>query len=175
MRGGPRQRQVAIWRRVRSEISTFPCPHGPVAAATSDRMTIRPEILQRPASCAPRAHHFCHRLRLRPKQWSAPPTGRALLAAGVSESRHWCSYQPPPAGETFSRVSGISPGSPHGPPPRFGAAALNATDEEKNRELVMALVGQKPGDAPCRPHTPLLAPFITCSVLLRVNNILFRR
>ena len=39
----------------------------------------------------------------------------------------------------------------------------------------MALVGQKPGDAPCRPHTPLLAPFITYSVLLRVNNILFRR
>ena len=38
----------------------------------------------------------------------------------------------------------------------------------------MALVGQKPGDAPCHPRTPLLAPFITCSVLLRVN-ILFRR
>ena len=67
--GGPRQRQVAIWRRVRSEISTFPCPHGPVAAATSDRTAIRPALLQRSASCAPRAHHFCHRLRLRPKQW----------------------------------------------------------------------------------------------------------
>ena len=38
----------------------------------------------------------------------------------------------------------------------------------------MALVGQKPGDALCHPRTPLLAPFITCSVLLRVN-ILFRR
>ena len=38
----------------------------------------------------------------------------------------------------------------------------------------MALVGQKPGDALCHPRTPLLAPFITCSVLLRVNNILFR-
>ena len=30
----------------------------------------------------------------------------------------------------------------------------------------MALVGQKPGYAPCHPRTPLLAPFITCSVLL---------
>ena len=39
----------------------------------------------------------------------------------------------------------------------------------------MALVGQKPGYAPCHPRTPLLAPFITYSVLLRVNNILFRR
>ena len=39
----------------------------------------------------------------------------------------------------------------------------------------MALVGQKPGDEPCHPRTPLLAPFITYSVLLRVNNILFRR
>ena len=38
----------------------------------------------------------------------------------------------------------------------------------------MTVVGQKPGDAPCHPRTPLLAPFITCSVLLRVN-ILFRR
>ena len=110
-----------------------------------------------------------------PKQWSGPPTGRAPLAAREAESRHWPSYQPPPARATCSVVSGISPGSPHGPPPRFGAAALNATDEEKNRELVMALVGQKPGDAPCHPRTPLLAPFITCSVLLRVNNILFRR
>ena len=61
------------------------------------------------------------------------------------------------------------------PPTLLGAAALNATSEEKLRELVMALVGQKPGDAPCHPRTPLLAPFITCSVLLRVNNILFRR
>ena len=39
----------------------------------------------------------------------------------------------------------------------------------------MALVGQKPGDALCHLRTPLLAPFITCSVLLPVNNILFRR
>ena len=58
---------------------------------------------------------------------------------------------------------------------RIGAEALNATDDEKFRELVMALVGQEPGDEPRRPRTPLLAPFITCSVLLRVNNILFRR
>ena len=58
---------------------------------------------------------------------------------------------------------------------RIGAEALNATDDEKFRELVMALVGQEPGDEPGRPRTPLLAPFITCSVLLRVNNILFRR
>ena len=58
---------------------------------------------------------------------------------------------------------------------RIGAEALNATDDEKFRELVMALVGQKPGDALCHPRTPLLAPFITCSVLLPVNNILFRR
>ena len=57
---------------------------------------------------------------------------------------------------------------------RIGAEALNATDDEKFRELVMALVGQEPGDEPGRPRTPLLAPFITCSVLLRVN-ILFRR
>ena len=47
--------------------------------------------------------------------------------------------------------------------------------DEKIRELVMALVGQEPGDEPRRPRTPLLAPFIACSVLLRVNNILFRR
>ena len=51
--GGPRQRQVAIWRRVRSEISTFPCPHGPVAAATSDRTAIRPVAvnLHPPRAC----------------------------------------------------------------------------------------------------------------------------
>jgi len=64
---------------------------------------------------------------------------------------------------------------PQPPPTRIGAEALNATDDEKIRELVMALVGQEPGDEPRRPRTPLLAPFITCSVLLRVNNILFRR
>ena len=38
----------------------------------------------------------------------------------------------------------------------------------------MALVGQKPGYAPCHPRTPLLAPFITHDVLLRVNNSLRR-
>ena len=31
---------------------------------------------------------------------------------------------------------------------------------------------QKPGDEPCHPRTPLLAPFITHDVLLRVNNSL---
>ena len=46
---------------------------------------------------------------------------------------------------------------------------------EKNRELVMALVGQKPGDEPRRPRTPLLAPFITHDVLLCVDHILFCR
>ena len=104
-----------------------------------------------------------------------PPTGRAPLADSVLEGRHWCSYQPPPARGTFSRVSGISPGSPHRPPPRIGAAALNATDDEKIRELVIAFMGQEPGDEPRRPRTPLLAPFITHDVLLRVNNSLLRR
>ena len=75
----------------------------------------------------------------------------------------------------YSVLSGISPGSPPWASAADRAVALNATDDEKNRELVMTVVGQKPGDAPCHPRTPLLAPFITCSVLLRVNNILFRR
>ena len=56
-----------------------------------------------------------------------------------------------------------------------GAAALNATDDEKFRELVMTVVGQGPGNERSGPRTPLLAPFITYSVLLRVNNMLFRR
>ena len=47
-----------------------------------------------------------------------------------------------------------------------------ATNEEKFRELVIALMGQEPGDEPRRPRTPLLAPFITHDVLLRVNNSL---
>ena len=33
-------------------------------------------------------------------------------------------------------------------------------------------MGQEPGDEPRRPRTPLLAPFITHDVLLRVNNSL---
>ena len=33
-------------------------------------------------------------------------------------------------------------------------------------------MGQEPGDEPRGPRTPLLAPFITNDVLLRVNNIL---
>ena len=61
------------------------------------------------------------------------------------------------------------------PPTRIGAEALNATDDEKIRELVIALMGQEPGDEPRRPRTPLLAPFITHDVLLRVNNSLLRR
>ena len=36
----------------------------------------------------------------------------------------------------------------------------------------MAVVGQEPGNEPSGPCTPLLAPFITYSVLLRVNNSL---
>ena len=36
----------------------------------------------------------------------------------------------------------------------------------------MALMVQEPGDEPRRPRTPLLAPFITHDVLLRVNNSL---
>ena len=47
-----------------------------------------------------------------------------------------------------------------------------ATNDEKSRELVIALMGQEPGDEPRRPRTPLLAPFITHDVLLRVNNSL---
>ena len=67
--------------------------------------------------------------------------------------------------------------------PRMGAVSLRRglvqvalkQHDEKIRELVMTVVGQKPGDAPCHPRTPLLAPFITYSVLLCVNHILFRR
>ena len=33
-----------------------------------------------------------------------------------------------------------------GSPPLIGAAALNATNDEKIRELVMTVVGQKPGN-----------------------------
>ena len=97
------------------------------------------------------------------------------MTASVVDLRSSCSYQPPPARGTCSRVSGISPGFPHGPPLRIGAAALNATDDQKIRELVIALMGQEPGDEPRRPRTPLLSPFITHDVLLRVNNSLLRR
>ena len=73
--------------------------------------------------------------------------------------------------------SSPAPGQDGGcqPPTRIGAAALNATNEEKIRELVIALMGQEPGDEPRRPRTPLLAPFITHDVLLCVDHILFRR
>ena len=39
----------------------------------------------------------------------------------------------------------------------------------------MTVVGQGPGNERSGPRAPLLAPFITYSVLLRVNNMLFRR
>ena len=39
----------------------------------------------------------------------------------------------------------------------------------------MTVVGQEPGNERSGPCAPLLAPFITYSVLLRVNNMLFRR
>ena len=73
----------------------------------------------------------------------------------------------------LSRLRHLSGNHPnHLRPTRIGAEALNATDDEKIRELVIALMGQEPGDEPRRPRTPLLAPFITHDVLLRVNNSL---
>ena len=39
----------------------------------------------------------------------------------------------------------------------------------------MTVVGQEPDNERSGPRTPLLAPFIAYSVLLRVNNMLFRR
>ena len=58
------------------------------------------------------------------------------------------------------------------PPTRRVCSCSQATNDEKSRELVIALMGQEPGDEPRRPRTPLLAPFITHDVLLRVNNSL---
>ena len=58
------------------------------------------------------------------------------------------------------------------PPLRIGASAVNATDDEKIRELVMPVVDQGPGNERSDPLTPLLAPFITHDVLLCVNNSL---
>ena len=82
-----------------SEISTCACPHGPVAAATSDRMAIRPEILQRSASRAPCAHHFCHRLHLRPETMVRPTRaarahdrsrgGKPVSVLSLTVSRAW--------------------------------------------------------------------------------------
>ena len=54
-------------------------------------------------------------------------------------------------------------------------SCLNATDDEKIRELVMTVVGQEPGNERSGSRTPLLAPFITHDVLLCVDHILFRR
>ena len=71
-----------------------------------------------------------------------------------------------------SVVSGISPGWGHPASDADRCSCSQATNEEKNRELVIALMGQEPGDEPRRPCTPLLAPFITHDVLLRVNNSL---
>ena len=73
---------VGSWRRRGSESSTCACPHGPGAAASSDRTAIRPVLLQRSASRAPRAHHFCHRLRLRAQKMVRPT--RAARAHGRS-------------------------------------------------------------------------------------------
>ena len=64
--------------------------------------------------------------------------------------------------------------------PRMGAVSLRRglvqvalkQHDEKIRELVMAVVGQEPGNERSGPCTPLLAPFITHDVLLRVNNSL---
>lgn len=77
-----RRCSAVVWRRVRSEISTFPCPHGPVAAATSDRTARNRGFRLRSASHAPRAHDFCHRLHLRPETMVRPT--RAARAHGRS-------------------------------------------------------------------------------------------
>jgi len=42
------------------------------------------------------------------------------------------------------------------PPPLIGAAALNATDQETLRELVMTMMGQEPGGERRGPRLPLL-------------------
>ena len=80
---------IGQWRRVRSEISTCACPHGPIAAATSDRTAIRPVIEQRSASRAPRAHHFCHRLRLRPETMVRPPHRTRALGRSRGGIKHF--------------------------------------------------------------------------------------
>ena len=61
------------------------------------------------------------------------------------------------------------------PPTLLGAAALNATNEEKLRELVMTLMGQERGDEPRGFRTPLLAPFITNDVCSCASTTSLRR
>ena len=60
------------WRRRGSESSTFACPHGPGAAASSDWTAMKVEFRLLSASRARRAHHFCDRLRLDAKKMVRP-------------------------------------------------------------------------------------------------------
>ena len=76
------ERQVGRWRRWGSEISTCACPHGPVAAATSDWTAMKVEFRLLSASRARRAHHFCDRLRLDAQKMVRPT--RAARAPGRS-------------------------------------------------------------------------------------------
>ena len=122
----------------------------------------RTSFLPSPSSSSPKNGED-HQGRAGPWPLSWWTTSRCDLTNRLPRVRHVQSSPAP----------GREPPLP--PPIRIGAEALNATNEEKNRELVMALVGQKPGDEPCHPRTPLLAPFITHDVLLRVNNSLLRR
>ena len=94
----------------------------------------------------------------RPLAWWTPT--RCALTNRLPRVRH-AQSSPAPGREP-----------PLQPPTRIGAEALNATDDEKIRELVIALMVREPGDEPRRPRTPLLAPFITHDALLRVNNSL---
>ena len=79
--------QVGRWRRWGSEISTCACPHGPGAAASSDRTAMKGGFEQRSASRAPRAHHFCHRLHLRPETMVRP-----TRAARAVDNQSLCSH-----------------------------------------------------------------------------------
>ena len=97
------------------------------------------------------------------------------MTASVVDPLSSCSYQPPPARATCSVVSGTWPGTTPTTSDADRCSCSQATNEEKFRELVIALKGQEPGDEPRRARTPLLAPFITHDVLLRVNNSLLRR
>ena len=73
---------VGSWRRRGSESSTFACPHGPGAAASSDWTAMKVEFRLLSASRARRAHHFCDRLRLDAQKMIRPT--RAARAPGRS-------------------------------------------------------------------------------------------